>query len=426
MSQFHRRAHWRKNSSGTICWVSSHSVHRDHWDSGWAKAHSASSVYRASDYRASDFLRRSNVGQGAQSCFVNPNAKCPVCTVPVFYYQNSFGSRVYFDELGPPWTKHPCTDNLRSSAAIAHPKWTPITKRTKGEVREIIEYANVVGLLQQKQFGERKPNDWSLLLIEEANRSGERNEVRASVLDSFDEKVVRFFCYSEAPLFEPGEFMSMRGNEISFFDQQTMTTFTVAIGERVKPQAPAPDSSLLSPPAPEAATVAEPAELPPFDLARFRRTGMTVSERKQFPKDENFLRSFVARLRPAVERMIADGARSPEDFAALLNARSQRTFTSERWNVRLANFLLSYMFEVELPPKQKNGKSKPVSLKESSVKSDADFRETIRPPVPQPKTITRPIISLAGPKPTNEPLTREELANRLSAFGRVSFKSEKQ
>jgi hypothetical protein len=29
----------------------------------------------------------------------------------VFFYQNSFGSRVFFDELGPPWPKHPCTDN---------------------------------------------------------------------------------------------------------------------------------------------------------------------------------------------------------------------------------------------------------------------------------------------------------------------------
>ena len=39
-----------------------------------------------------------------------PNARCPVCGVSVFYYQNAHGSRVFFDELGPPWPKHPCTD----------------------------------------------------------------------------------------------------------------------------------------------------------------------------------------------------------------------------------------------------------------------------------------------------------------------------
>ena len=39
-----------------------------------------------------------------------PNAKCPKCHISVFYYQNAFGSRVFFDQLGPPWPKHSCTD----------------------------------------------------------------------------------------------------------------------------------------------------------------------------------------------------------------------------------------------------------------------------------------------------------------------------
>lgn len=43
--------------------------------------------------------------------FVNPNAKCPVCNEPVFFYQSPYGGRVFFDELGHPWLKHPCTDN---------------------------------------------------------------------------------------------------------------------------------------------------------------------------------------------------------------------------------------------------------------------------------------------------------------------------
>ncbi|MEU7822436.1 DUF2510 domain-containing protein [Catellatospora sp. NPDC049133] len=29
----------------------------------------------------------------------------------MFFYSNEYGSRVYFDEVGPPWPKHPCTDN---------------------------------------------------------------------------------------------------------------------------------------------------------------------------------------------------------------------------------------------------------------------------------------------------------------------------
>ncbi|MDR2238185.1 MAG: hypothetical protein LBE92_18835 [Chryseobacterium sp.] len=47
--------------------------------------------------------------------FTVPNAKCPVCSENVFFYQNYHGSRVYFDQLGPPWPKHPCTDNTTYS-----------------------------------------------------------------------------------------------------------------------------------------------------------------------------------------------------------------------------------------------------------------------------------------------------------------------
>lgn len=52
------------------------------------------------------------------SSYTNPNALCPVCHEPVFFYQSPDGGRVFFDELGPPWPKHPCTDHsgVRSSA----------------------------------------------------------------------------------------------------------------------------------------------------------------------------------------------------------------------------------------------------------------------------------------------------------------------
>lgn len=49
------------------------------------------------------------------SSFTIPNASCPVCGESVFYYCNSHGSSVFFDELGPPWPKHPCTDNSTKS-----------------------------------------------------------------------------------------------------------------------------------------------------------------------------------------------------------------------------------------------------------------------------------------------------------------------
>lgn len=53
----------------------------------------------------------------ATARYINPNAECPVCGASVFFYQNEFGSRVYFDELGPPWPKHPCTDQSHGRKA---------------------------------------------------------------------------------------------------------------------------------------------------------------------------------------------------------------------------------------------------------------------------------------------------------------------
>ena len=39
---------------------------------------------------------------------------CPICGDAVFLYQSEHGGRVFFDELGPPWPKHFCTDQART------------------------------------------------------------------------------------------------------------------------------------------------------------------------------------------------------------------------------------------------------------------------------------------------------------------------
>ena len=59
--------------------------------------------------------------------YVNPNAKCPVCGCPVFYYQSPDGGRVFFDELGPPWPKHPCTDNRAGRTTVKPTQSSPPT-----------------------------------------------------------------------------------------------------------------------------------------------------------------------------------------------------------------------------------------------------------------------------------------------------------
>lgn len=62
-----------------------------------------------------------------------PNSKCPVCGENVFYYESPYGGRVFFDDLGPPWPKHPCTSGDNNSARVAEPNpwqkrdWKPLS-----------------------------------------------------------------------------------------------------------------------------------------------------------------------------------------------------------------------------------------------------------------------------------------------------------
>lgn len=74
------------------------------------------------------FLPSLSINLGLYPSYVNPNAICPVCGEIVFFYQSPHGGRVFFDELGPPWPKHPCTDNgasvnLNSSKGSFYPEW---------------------------------------------------------------------------------------------------------------------------------------------------------------------------------------------------------------------------------------------------------------------------------------------------------------
>jgi hypothetical protein len=50
--------------------------------------------------------------------YTNPNASCPVCGAAVFFYQSPNCGRVFFDELGPPWPKHSCTDNASNPTQL--------------------------------------------------------------------------------------------------------------------------------------------------------------------------------------------------------------------------------------------------------------------------------------------------------------------
>src|SRR5687768_10788122 len=75
-------------------------------------------------YPLSVHLRR-----GIVETYVNPNATCPICGAAVYFYQSEYGGRVFFDELGPPWPKHPCTNTYNSKLKFSsfkspQPRWS--------------------------------------------------------------------------------------------------------------------------------------------------------------------------------------------------------------------------------------------------------------------------------------------------------------
>ncbi|MFI7604672.1 hypothetical protein ACIBTV_06065 [Micromonospora sp. NPDC049366] len=106
MTTYRRRGHWRRSPGGGRHWVQTHSVTR-------SGASRPSRQTYGSPYRRT-VTARPRVPRPPRSFserWLRPNARCPVCGASVFYYSNEHGSRVFFDEVGPPWPKHPCTDN---------------------------------------------------------------------------------------------------------------------------------------------------------------------------------------------------------------------------------------------------------------------------------------------------------------------------
>lgn len=73
-----------------------------HLDGPWCLASGSSSEIRL------------NAKYDSVESYLNPNARCPVCGGRVYFYQSPHGGRVFFDDVGWPWPKHPCTDKLTS------------------------------------------------------------------------------------------------------------------------------------------------------------------------------------------------------------------------------------------------------------------------------------------------------------------------
>ena len=376
--------------------------HYAHCECGWCvntggRMSGAQRVRLQNDMRRRDALTllKGNAARSISGCYVNPNAKCPVCGDAVYFYANEYGSRVFFDDLGPPWPKHPCTDNPREPVT---PRVSP-TRRARGKMQELITAANTAGLFKNKVFGRRIREEWPLLLVVSVERDGDENTVAAEFLDSLTGEIAQFKCRSAEPVLDPGDFVNMKGKEISFVDKATLVPVTFVDGAMIVISEKA--AELTPPPQPLAA--APPKANPKLAFPKLKRAAdysrepMTVAEMVHFNSEAIGLGPLFAKLEPVVKAYARDQTRKPVDVSLRLNAEGYTTAAGAAWTPRLVHFLLALMFNS--PKANTNPEVRPA-----------------RPAGPGP----------AKAAPSREPKIsmddKDQIAKLLSSLGRVTVK----
>lgn len=342
---------------------------------------------------ASTLLKR-NLANSFTACFVNPNARCPVCFEPVFFYANEFGSRVYFDDLGPPWPKHPCTDNPRLRN-IRHVSTSAlITRRSAGLTRDLL--ISVVISNNKEKYNENNPSKtgWDLLIINSINRIGRKNFVSCEHIGKYDGRFMEFYCFSDNLLFNIGDFISKKGDTISFIDKMTLNPADLTIGSEIQSERkidvdrPAPDLSGVKLPR---IIKKKPPNFSENRKKNFTEHQMVESEKIHFHNRHVHVASFCRKFEPIIKSYARSGIRKPRDVSKKLNKEGYRTAFGAYWTPRTTYFLLKLIFS------------------ERSIIFDGK-----KPPI-EPKK-----ASLALPLEGGS-LTHEQLVSRLEKLGRITI-----
>ena len=150
------------------------------------------------------------------SCFVDPNATCPVCGKGVFFYANAAGGRVFFDELGPPWPKHPCTDTGSVSMTSAK---NYIRPKTTGLQIELLEAWSISS---QKTNGVYSKNNWRLAIALSVNRTGFENAVSFQFIGGRETLASDFLFRSPEPIIQPNDVLVIDNSELSIIHPRTL------------------------------------------------------------------------------------------------------------------------------------------------------------------------------------------------------------
>lgn len=252
------------------------------------------------------------------SCFVNPNASCPVCGASVFFYSNSNGSRVFFDELGPPWSKHPCTDKgISSDAKVLN---RPIRRRDD-EIRKIVnaEKKSEIPFIPRRR--KKRRGHWKLLVVLEVVIEDGVIRILLEDVSSESREKHRLTLFGTEKLLGEGDFVSRKGNVFSFPGGDNFESVEVLDGQVLG------DLNDLEDGIDQDTIPDSPHEMLPSESRHFHYGAMS---RKDL-RDE---------LTPVLEDFSQKGIIGPKLVAHYLNATSRRTACGSTWTPRLAFFLI--------------------------------------------------------------------------------------
>lgn len=342
------------------------------------------------------FLKR-NSAASISACYVDPNSWCPVCRAPVFFYSNQFGSKVYFDALGPPWPKHPCTDSPRFKRMGVSKEVRSPERRAIGLTKELVEAAGTAGLVAEAAVNPKSAG-WVLFIVVEVSSRGPERRVKLESLSGKAGATVQFRYFSDEEVLAAGDFVSERNGQFSFVYRLTMEPVVLRDGDRLpNPNVEVGGSNTKK----EAPTTVGPAKgpkppRPPDQSLPKSKFDMTKDEMVHFHSKTLSVDKLCDRLAPIVKRYARDDIRKPREVAVRLNTDKYRTANGSSWTTRLTFFLLALIFE------------EPATAgKPGQLSGGPDAKSP------------RPRGSVRG---SDDPLSPEELVRLLSGLGRVTRK----
>ncbi|GAA4954651.1 hypothetical protein [Actinoplanes utahensis] len=193
MTRYKRRGHWRTSAHGTRHWVNTHDVNRSsgRWSPPRRRTYSAS-------------IPRATTVSTPVAGWISPNARCPVCGASVYFYANQHGSRVFFDDLGPPWPKHPCTDTGATPVATPGDRQAPS--------RHDFSTAQPPGI--------RRDRDWKTYAVKKVSFGGGYSRITLQRIDGT----------GSGPAWAVAGQTPLRADDLVFVRNQRMSYFDAASG----------------------------------------------------------------------------------------------------------------------------------------------------------------------------------------------------